>query len=357
MNSTSEAAATADITADITLHTMIFRLGWTPRGVDSPSPACHHFAEPPASARREAASEVALAGRDGQRAADLLAASKRAGTDLLASITERAVRRLLAMGPHAARQPVLFNDDELKQLAESLGATIATADLLGRSRVRRFASKYDETKATQFAEPGEFDPFDVFAEPVPFQPPAEATGYFQRLVPSLAADPYRYGALLERHAFTLSVATDQALLDKVKRAINERLIGLPEGPNGERSLGTATADIQDILDAAGVAPANPQYAEMVFRTNMMDAYNAGQTAEMATPEMREMFPWWRYEGVIDSRTGDDHLPKINKYYPASAIFSDVRGPRVWNCRCGHTPLWKGEVAELQAAGARVETTW
>ena len=324
--------------AEIVLHTMIFRCGWTPRG-SSPH-VC--FAESPASAR----SEVAIAGRDGQRAAELLAASKQSGAQLLADLCDRAIRRLLAM-PNPQAVPVLLNDMELKELASAMGATIATADLLGRSRVRRFASRAEE--ALKFAEP---DPFSPFPEPIPFQPPQEAAAYFSRLVPTLAEDPFRYGALLERHSFTLAVATEQAILDKVKRAIGERLIGLPGA-----SLGTATADIQDIFDAAGVAPSNPQYAEMVFRTNMMDAYNAGQTAEMASPEMRELFPVWRYEGIPDSRAGDDHRPRFDRYFPSSAMFADVRGPRVWNCRCCQTPIHRVEWAELQSKGARVETSW
>jgi len=463
----------------------------------NPNAPVAKFAEP------SAASEVAIAGRDGQRAADLLAASKRAGTDLLASLTERAVRRLLAM-PNPQAAPVLFDDDELKQLQASLAGTIATADLLGRSRVRQFAARHVEAEKAKslasFTEPpnsadflplladalsatpsqhgdarligrvfeavkaklpdltrAEFDrqliaahrsgvitlsridmpqgidpadirqsqvnhlnaefhliepgrrvgwrtgvpavpaatppmpvspapptagttpteppatglpaslpgrlgpdddPFAPFPEPIPFQQPKEAVEYFNRLIPSIGTDPYRYGALLERHAFTLAAAADQALLDKVKQAIVKKVQGVvADRLSGAATLGTATADIQDILDAAGVAPANPQYSEMIFRTNMMDAYNAGQTAEMAKPEMQEFFPVWRYEGILDSRTGDDHRPKIDKYFPSTAVFADVRGPRVWNCRCGHTPLYRTEWAELQAKGARVESSW
>lgn len=415
--------------ADLTLHTMIFRCGWTPPAA-AHVPACHSFAEPSAASAR---SEVALAGRDGQRAADLLAAAKRHGTELFATLTERAVRRILAMpASQQMQQPVLFDDDELEQLASMLGGTIATADLLGRSRVRQFVAKreaadkhtmkfgesdifravYDfwfradgsaktratvesmvivtmrefglprpeaerivraaldasnaASQATKFADPPALplgspdDPFDIFPEPIPFQPPAEAVSYFNRLIPSIGTDPYRYGALLERHAFTLAAAADMALLDKVKQAITKkvqgaigsRIAGDPSAP-----LGTATADVQDILDAAGVSSANPQYAEMLVRSNLMDAYNHGQMAEMARPEMREKFPVWRYEGIRDGRQGKDHEPKFDKYYPSTAIFADVRGPRVWNCRCCATPLFHTEWAELQASGARVESSW
>lgn len=299
-----------------------------------------------------ASTEVALAGPDGARAATLLASAKAEGTALLARLTEQALTRLLAM-PDPLAHPILFDDAELQQIAESLASTIATADLLGRSRIRQHAVLAEARH--KFAE-GDFpdsqptDPYHVFPEPIPVLPPAQAVNYFQRLVPALGTDPFRYGPLLERHAFTLAVATDQVLLDKVKSAIKERLLGVAE-------IGTATADVQDLLDAAGVSVRSPAYAETVFRTNMMDAYNTGQVAELQDPVMQEFFPVWQYLGIRDGRQGADHEPRFNKYYPASAAFADVRGPRVFNCRCGPNPVNKYDWSDLVSKGVRAETSW
>lgn len=203
---------------------------------------------------------------------------------------------------------------------------------------RAWESLVSGTVAT-FAEQPD-DPFHDFAEPVPAVEPAAAVDYFRRLVPTLADDPGRYGLALGRHAFTLAVATEQTILQKVKDAI---LAGLRTGTD-------ATADVQDVLDAAGVSPRNPQYAEMVTRTATMDALNSGAVAEMQTPEMQEAFPVWRYDGILDSRTGDDHRPLIGRHYPSTANFADVRGPRVWNCRCSPTPVFRSEAADLIRAG-------
>lgn len=195
--------------------------------------------------------------------------------------------------------------------------------------------------AERFAEPTD-DPFHQFADPPPVQRPRDALDYFRSLVPSLDGDPLRYGPLLDRHAFTLAHATDQALLEKVKRAI---FAELARGEN-------ATPTVQQLLDAAGVSARNPQYAEMITRTNVMDAFNQGTQAELADPAMQEFFPAWRYDGILDTRTGDDHRPKIGKHYPSTATFSEVRGPRVWNCRCSPTPVSKWEMK-----GIRVESSW
>ena len=191
----------------------------------------------------------------------------------------------------------------------------------------------------KFAEPPS-DPWHDFAEPVPAVEPAAAVDYFRRLVPTLADDPGRYGLALGRHAFTLAVATEQTVLQKVKDAI---LAGLRTGTD-------ATADAQDVLDAAGVSPRNPQTAEMIWRTNAMDALNNGAQAEIASPEMQEAFPVIRYDGILDSRTGDDHRPHIGRYYPATRAFADIRGPRVYNCRCSFTPIHRSEAADLIRAG-------
>lgn len=195
-------------------------------------------------------------------------------------------------------------------------------------------------KPSTFAEQFADDPFHDFAEPVPAVEPAAAVDYFRRLVPTLADDPGRYGLALGRHAFTLAVATEQTILQKVKDAI---LAGLRTGVD-------TTPDVQDVLDAAGVSPRNPQYAELCVRTSQMDAYNAGATAEIATPEMQETFPVIRYDGILDSRTGDDHRPMIGRYYPASRPFAEIRGPRVYNCRCSFTPIHRSEAADLIRAG-------
>jgi SPP1 gp7 family putative phage head morphogenesis protein len=266
---------------------------------------------------------------------------------VFAEACETAVRRLLA-APEPLAEPVLFDDEELASIADALSRTIATADLMGRARIRRRAQMAGKlgtyNVATETFTEASDDPFSDFAEPVPALAPESALAYFRKLVPALGASTVRYGPRLDRHTFTLAVAADQVILDRVKSAI---LTALQSG-----TATGATPDVQDILDSAGVSLNNPQYAEMVVRTNLLDAYNQGAEAELAEPEMKEAFPAWEYLGVLDDRTGDDHKPKIGKYYPASASFAEVRGPRVFNCRCSFAP-----VSRYLMSGVRVEERW
>lgn len=187
------------------------------------------------------------------------------------------------------------------------------------------------------------DPYHDFAEPVPNLEPTRAVDYFRKLVPSLGGSSARYGPRLDRHSFTLAVASDQVILDRVKAAILRSL------QSGSTDAGIV---VEDILDEAGVSPRNPQYADMVVRTNIMDAYNQGAQDELAEPDMQEAFPVWEYLGVQDSRTGEDHAPKIGKYYPSSVPFAEVRGGRVFNCRCSFAP-----VSRFMSGNLKVEEEW
>lgn len=275
------------------------------------------------------------AGADGKRAAELLQSSLSDAMGAMADVAESAVRRL--MGSYDRRARTLFTDEELAVLADALGGVNTLSDLAGRFRVRERMG----------ALPGSAGPFHVFAE-TPLPGPVEAINYFRSLVPSLSIDPARYGREQARRAFNLAVATDHVLLTRVKEVIARRL-------SDGLDISAGAADVRDVLDAAGVSPRNQQYSDMVFRTNMMSSYNAGATAELKEPDAKEFFPAWEYLGVDDDRAGDDHRPHFGLYFPNSKPFAEVRGERVWNCRCSFRPVDKYELVDLQSRGLRLSS--
>jgi len=287
--------------------------------------------------------------------------------------------RLLRQGQEAQGVRRLFNDLERRQLAEVLAATNATANLLGRALVRDFQAKVlkrhgvlpeqvERTRTDRYVRKlglapdlqsdmsGQIDLSavhnspgllreDISRTPIEPLPPEEAIRYFSQLVPGISLAP-DFALGLRRTAFTLAVSTDLQLLGTVQDLIRERLA------TGQ-GISTAPRAIRDVLDRAGVTPRNPQYSEMVVRTNMMDSYNQGLEDERRRPDVADTFPVWQYLGIEDGREGDDHRPNFGKYYPASASFQDVRGPRVYNCRCVVAPVSKWEWARLVARGARI----
>jgi hypothetical protein len=267
--------------------------------------------------------------------------------DVLHDLTRRALERHLANGPHGLSvSGSLFNAAELRELIEWLSSVVATGDLLGRYRVRERMLKAGSAGGFhRFADESEL-PFAAIPETVPILPPVEALRFFTRLVPLVGKDAVVWGVTMQRAAFTLAQATEKTLLAKVQGVITDRL-------RTGRDWSTAPADIEHLLTEAGIHPANPQYAQMVFRTNVMDSFNVGMTHELEEPVVKDFFPVWQYLGILDGREGDDHRPKFNRYYPNSVPFHVARGPRVYNCRCSQRPIDKYEWAELKSKGAKL----
>lgn len=94
---------------------------------------------------------------------------------------------------------------------------------------------------------------------------------------------------------------------------------------------------------------------MVFRTNAIDAFNAGHDDERQAPDVIDEFPVWEYLGIRDGRQGKDHEPHFGKFFPASASFAQVRGERPFNCRCSSRAVSRREWARNLAAGAVLES--
>lgn len=272
------------------------------------------------------------------------------GSAVLSDLALLAVSRLVQQGPQAVLSArSLFSAAEKKDLAEALAATNATAELLGRSRIRLRQARAEEQKEN-FSENDSTD-FTAFDEGDPeggVKPlaPEAALDYFRNLVPRLSIDPQRWGEQLRRDAFTLAGATDEQMLSRVQDVIRKRL------ETGE-GIGSAPREIRALLDQAGVSPRNSYYGDMVFRTNMMDAFTTGGESERMHPDVIETFPVWRYLGIRDGRQGTDHEPHFDKYYPARVTFHEVRGKRVFSCRCTPQAISKWRWAKLRAAGARI----
>ena len=286
--------------------------------------------------------EVAIAGPDGRNVAKLLRQAKQSGIDVLSDICQTAFARKFT--PEGGG-PLLFNDDERQRLQDALQETISAASLLGQSAVWLRYMRDEEANSPD--RNGEESPFSVFDSSVKPLQPIQAIEYFKSLIPLLKVAP-SFDANMRRQSFTLAAATEKTLL----RSIHDALFGhlLNGTANG-------TPDIQALLDKAGVSPKNSQYAEMVMRTNLMDAYTQSQSETMRDPQIQEAFPVWRYDGIDDGRQGEDHGPKFGKYFPSSASFAEVRGKRPFNCRCSPRPVHRSEWKRLQEQGAKLEHIW
>ncbi|MGH8356227.1 MAG: phage minor head protein [Pseudomonas sp.] len=274
----------------------------------------------------------------------LLSASMEQGTAVLAQLAALAVGRLVAdPRQHLARR--LFTDLELRALAAELAAARMSGDLLARALLQDQAARARKKAARESARPSALYRLLEGSQVPPLQPEA-AIDFFRRLVPTLGTLPPRLLPDLRRQAFTLAVATDTELLKSVQSIITA-FLGRGEPVDTPAAIGA-------LLDAAGVAPKNPQYAEMVFRTNAMDSYNQGLQDELAREV--ETFPVWLYSNPDDSRSRPTHAARDGNYYPTRTLFAQVRGTDaadVINCRCTAVPIDKWDWAERQARGAKL----
>ncbi len=171
-------------------------------------------------------------------------------------------------------------------------------------------------------------------------------------MPKLGVDPERWGEDQERHAFTLAEDTEGVVLEKVQDAL-ARILATGEGAGRGKDI------VQEILDAAGISPRSPGYAENVFRTNMMDAYNTGSHREMQDPDVKDFFPAWKYIGIHDGRQRPAHEVHFGHYFPNGVSFAEVRDKVKgsfdgFQCRRASQPIDRYEWEDLQNRGAVVK---
>lgn len=168
--------------------------------------------------------------------------------------------------------------------------------------------------------------------------PRRALAYFRARRPgSPLEDEFLEAA--KQDAFTMARATSDRMLNKVHRFIEERI-----------KTGDTEVDPYEFFEDLGVDGA---YGEMVVRTNVNDVYNQGYYDEVAgDEEVAPFFPGWEYLVVDDDRLGDDHRVHLTEgingtaFYPRETTFDEVRGDRVFNCRCGLRWVDKWEWQEL-----------
>lgn len=249
-------------------------------------------------------------------------------------------------------QGVLFTESDRKKLQDDLASVLATADLVGRARVRIRAEQAYKRYPTLFADTTTTEPAMAMPEDFPLLTPMEAYDYFTNLVPTLHVHPDRFGELMERQAFTLAVATEKTLLEEVQRVISD---SIREGTPG----GAVT--IRQLMIQCGVAPQNPFYAEMCYRTNVMDAAAVGHDREMNTPDMQEVFPAFLYSAIVgDGRGRPWHVSKNGLLYPSNVGFVRVRGTEakdVIACRCCPIAIDKFELADRLGKGEMIQSRW
>jgi SPP1 gp7 family putative phage head morphogenesis protein len=156
---------------------------------------------------------------------------------------------------------------------------------------------------------------------------AEAVKYFKaKNAVTRAAFEQMLGAS-KRRAFSVARAANQQML-RVFQAELARQV----------SDGADLRDFKQALvkraELAGFTPANKSHVETIFRTNVLEAYNAGRAKHMTQPHVLKARPFWKIVGVGDSRARGTHKAVHGWVLKASdPVWSSLSYPAGFNCRC------------------------
>lgn len=110
--------------------------------------------------------------------------------------------------------------------------------------------------------------------------------------------PERFAALdagYKRFAFTVATVDRTNLLGTVRESLAQ---AVSEGLTKEGFARRVDA----AFDAAGATRLNPFHLRTVFETNVMSAYSAANWDMLHHPDVAGLFPYFRFEAVMDDRT-------------------------------------------------------
>lgn len=155
-----------------------------------------------------------------------------------------------------------------------------------------------------------------------------------------ALDPGQYKLLDDEcrsKAFTVSGYTSlqvlQKFLDELTQAVED---------------GTTKKDfmesMNDFLVRNGFEGLNPFHADVIFRTNMQSAYNAGHYKSMTDETTMKLRPYWKYMTAGDGEVRETHAQMDGRIYAADDPIWDIwYPPNGYRCRCSVVSMTKKQV--------------
>lgn len=166
----------------------------------------------------------------------------------------------------------------------------------------------------------------------------DAVEHFRQRTPVTRAEWDGLDAAARSRAFTVSGLASVALVTEVHQAIDRAVAEGTTLADFQRTMGPKLAE-------AWGAPNAPRL-ETIFRTNVQTSYNAGRFAQMSTPTMRKIRPFWRFVSILDGRTTETCAPLNNVVRPVDDPFWQTSWPPLhFNCRSTVVSLSRAQAAE------------
>lgn len=165
----------------------------------------------------------------------------------------------------------------------------------------------------------------------------EAVEFLKKKKPLTAAEYKALDSECRAKAYTVSGYTSLEVLQKF---LDELTDACENGKTKKEFMDT----MNDFLERNGYEGLNPLHADVVFRTNMQTAYNAGHYKSMTNPTAKKLRPYWKYVTAGDGEVRESHAMMEGRIYAADdPIWNIWYPPNGYRCRCSVASLTKSQV--------------
>lgn len=123
-------------------------------------------------------------------------------------------------------------------------------------------------------------------------------------------------------AFTVSGYTTLEILEQF---LQELEAGVEQGTTKE----VFREKMNAFLEEKGYEGMNPWKADVVYRTNLQTAYNAGHYKAMTDPTTRKLRPYWQYITAGDGDVRPSHAAMQGKVFRCDDPIWDIWYPPQW----------------------------
>lgn len=148
-------------------------------------------------------------------------------------------------------------------------------------------------------------------------------------------------------AFTISGYTSLTVLQKF---LDELAKACEEGTTKKDFM----ESMNEFLIRNGFTGLDPFHADVIFRTNLQSAYNAGHYKSMTDETTKKLRPYWKYVTAGDGAVRETHARMDGRIYAADDPIWDVwYPPNGYRCRCTVVSMTRKQV---ERSGIPVSTT-
>lgn len=136
-----------------------------------------------------------------------------------------------------------------------------------------------------------------------------------------AASFYELEGWAKVHGFTVTRVASYSMLLRVKQELDSII-----------ASGGTLAEFQAWANTSGVAWSR-SYTELVYRMNVLGAYNTARFMQINDPAIRKTFEILFYDAVSDDRTREQHARMGGRSWKREEFPAGWWPPNGFNCRC------------------------